>query len=105
MLNNIEYMRLWLKGLPDSLCWDDVISALETAHGEKGGRHARSSMESMLSGADDDMLNKIGVAITHIGQRVRCDLQCVIRDLKQGRRRRLREPCLKILFPITVIIL
>ena len=27
------------------------------------------------------------------------------RDLKQGRRRRLRERCLKILFPVTVIIL
>ena len=29
----------------------------------------------------------------------------VIRDLKQGRRRRLRERCLKILFFVTVIIL
>ena len=27
------------------------------------------------------------------------------RDLEQGRRRRLRELCLKILFPVTVIIL
>ncbi|XP_068717844.1 BAI1-associated protein 3-like [Montipora capricornis] len=84
MLNNIEYMRLWLKGLPDSLCWDDVISALETAHGEKGGRHARSSMESMLSGADDDMLNKIGAAITHIGQRMGVDIKRLVFQLSNA---------------------
>lgn len=70
MLNDIEYMRLWIKSLPQSLDWEHVINALVSAHGEKGGNHARASMENMLSGADDDMLNKIGVAVTNIGQRV-----------------------------------
>lgn len=70
MLNDIEYMRLWIKGLPQSLGWDDVINALVSTHGQRGGNQARVSMENMLSGADDDMLNKIGVAVTHIGQRV-----------------------------------
>ena len=32
-------------------------------------------------------------------------IRSIIRDLKQGRRRRLRERCLKILFAVTVIIL
>lgn len=70
-LNNIEYMRLWLSKLPEKLGWEDVINALITAHGERGGKHARSALENMLCSADDDMLNKVADAIEHIGQRVR----------------------------------
>lgn len=73
-LNDIEYMRLWLKTLPESLGWEDVINALVVAHGERGGKHARTALENMLSSSDEDMLNKIAAAIEHIGQQVCCDL-------------------------------
>ena len=63
-------MRLWLSKLPENLGWEDVINAMITAHGERGGKHARSALENMLCSADDDMLNKIADAIEHIGQRV-----------------------------------
>ena len=69
-LNDIEYMRLWLKKLPESLGWEDVISAMMVAHGERGGKHARTALENMLSSSDEDMLNKVAVAIEHIGQQV-----------------------------------
>ena len=72
-LNDIEYMRLWLKKLPESLAWEDVINAMMVAHGERGGKHARTALENMLSSSDEDMLNKVAVAIEHIGQQVCCD--------------------------------
>ena len=70
-LNDLEYMRLWLAELPESLGWDDVVNAMAKAHGERGGQHARSSMENMLSSADEDMMNKTARAIEHIGSQVR----------------------------------
>ena len=72
-LNDIEYMRLWLAKLPESLDWEAVIDAMMVAHGERGGKHARTALENMLSSSDEDMLNKIADAIQHIGQRVCCD--------------------------------
>ena len=57
-LNDLEYMRLWLAELPVSLDWDDVVNAMERAHGTRGGQHARSAMESVLNSADEDMMNK-----------------------------------------------
>lgn len=84
MLNDIEYMRLWIKSLPQSLDWEHVINALVSAHGEKGGNHARASMENMLSGADDDMLNKIGVAVTNIGQRMGVDIKRLVFQLSNA---------------------
>ena len=69
-LNDIEYMRLWLSKLPENLGWEDVINAMMEAHGERGGKHARTALENMLSSSDEDMLNKIADAIEHIGQRV-----------------------------------
>lgn len=74
-LNNIEYMRLWLSKLPEMLGWEDVINALTTAHGERGGKHARSALENMLCSADDDMLNKVADAIEHIGHRMGVDIK------------------------------
>ena len=63
-------MRLWLSKLPENLGWEDVINAMMAAHGERGGKHARTALENMLSSSDEDMLNKIADAIEHIGQRV-----------------------------------
>lgn len=65
-------MRLWLAKLPVRLGWEDVINAMSTAHGDRGGKHARIAMEKMLSSADEDMLNRIGSVIQHIGEQVRC---------------------------------
>lgn len=69
-LNDLEYMRLWLADLPVSLDWDDVVNAMERAHGTRGGQHARTSMEGVLNSADEDMMNKIAKAIEHIGNQV-----------------------------------
>ena len=69
-LNDLEYMRLWLAELPKSLDWDDVVSAMEKAHGARGGQHARSSMESVLNSADEDMMNKTAKAIQYIVNQV-----------------------------------
>lgn len=74
-LNNIEYMRLWLSKLPENLGWEDVINAMIAAHGERGGKHARTALENMLSSSDEDMLNKIADAIEHIGQRMGVDIK------------------------------
>ena len=81
-LNDIEYMRLWLAKLPESLGWEDVINAMMVAHGERGGKHARTALENMLSSSDEDMLNKIADAIEHIGQRVCPDF---LYDKRAGR--------------------
>lgn len=80
-LNDIEYMRLWLKTLPESLGWEDVINALVVAHGERGGKHARTALENMLSSSDEDMLNKIAAAIEHIGQQMGVDIKRFIFQL------------------------
>ena len=56
--------------MPENLDWEDVINAMMAAHGERGGKHARTTLENMLSSSDEDMLNKIADAIEHIGQRV-----------------------------------
>lgn len=56
--------------LPENLGWGGVINAMMAAHGERGGKHARTALENMLSSSDEDMLNKIANAIEHIGQRV-----------------------------------
>ncbi|XP_078347490.1 BAI1-associated protein 3-like isoform X1 [Oculina patagonica] len=74
-LNDIEYMRLWLSKLPENLGWEDVINAMMAAHGERGGKHARTALENMLSSSDEDMLNKIADAIEHIGQRMGVDIK------------------------------
>ena len=75
-LNDIEYMRLWLSKLPENLGWEDIINAMMAAHGERGGKHARTALENMLSSSDEDMLNKIADAIEHIGQRVCFTIAC-----------------------------
>ncbi|KAJ7390160.1 BAI1-associated protein [Desmophyllum pertusum] len=74
-LNDIEYMRLWLSKLPENLGWEDVISAMMDAHGERGGKHARTALENMLSSSDEDMLNKIADAVEHIGQKMGVDIK------------------------------
>ena len=63
-------MRLWLSKLPEALGWEDVINAMMSAHGERGGQHARTALENMLCSSDEDMLNKIADAVEHIGQEV-----------------------------------
>ena len=77
-MNDIEYMRLWLARLPESLGWEDVINAMTVAHGERGGKHAQTALENMLSSSDEDMLNKIADAIEHIGQQVCYDVVYVL---------------------------
>ena len=69
-LNDIEYMRLWLAKLPERMGWEEVINAMMVAHGERGGNHARTALENVLSSSDEDMLNKVAAAVEHIGQRV-----------------------------------
>ena len=63
-------MRLWLAKLPERMGWEEVINAMMIAHGERGGNHARTALENMLSSSDEDMLNKVAAAVEHIGQRV-----------------------------------
>ena len=70
-----------MAGLPESLGWKDVIDAMATAHGERGGKHARAALESNLSSADEDMANKIANAIEHIGQQVGHSVVVIIHDL------------------------
>ncbi|CAH3143387.1 unnamed protein product [Porites evermanni] len=74
-LNDIEYMRLWLAKLPERMGWEEVINAMMVAHGERGGNHARTALENMLSSSDEDMLNKVAAAVEHIGQRMGVDIK------------------------------
>jgi hypothetical protein len=49
---------------------DHVVVAMTKVHGEKSGKHVQTSMDTVLSSADEDMLNKIAKIIEHIGQKV-----------------------------------
>uniref|UniRef100_A0A6P8IKU0 BAI1-associated protein 3-like isoform X2 n=1 Tax=Actinia tenebrosa TaxID=6105 RepID=A0A6P8IKU0_ACTTE len=74
-LNDIEYIRLWLERLPTILGIDQVVSAMTRAHGENSGKHAKTSIDTVISSADEDMLNKIAKIIGHIGQKMAVDIK------------------------------
>lgn len=67
MLNNIEYMRLWLLKLLENLGWEDVINVMIVVYGERGGKYVCIVFENMLFSLDEDMFNKIVDVIEYIG--------------------------------------
>ncbi|KAK3709664.1 hypothetical protein QZH41_010991, partial [Actinostola sp. cb2023] len=78
-LNDIEHIRVWLSELPAMMNMDSVVEAMTKVHGEKGGQHVQSSISTVVSSADEDMLNKIGTVIEHICHMMAVDVKkCVI---------------------------
>ena len=59
-INNIEQVRRYLSSLPEQLDYDRVMDGVLMEHGSVGEEQCRQTIHTMLSSADEDMLNVMG---------------------------------------------
>ena len=69
-LNDIDYVRMALKPLPEALAWDTIASNLEAENGPEAAKQSKEALHRFLLSADEDMRNQIALIVEKIGERV-----------------------------------
>ncbi|XP_071479475.1 protein unc-13 homolog D-like [Diadema antillarum] len=74
-INNIEQVRKYLSNLPAQLDFERVLDGVLIEYGSVGSEQCSQTLHTMLSSADEDMLNVVGRVVKHVGQKMAPDLQ------------------------------
>lgn len=69
-LNNTEYVRIYLSGLPRELDWRAVEQAMEESCGTDGKEQVNKALNGQLYNADLDMQREAKRLITHLTDKV-----------------------------------
>ena len=74
-INNIEQVRRYLSSLPQQLDYERVLDGVLIEHGSVGVEQCKQTIHTMLSSADEDMLNVIAKVVKRVGFKMAPDLQ------------------------------
>ncbi|XP_022095596.1 protein unc-13 homolog D-like isoform X2 [Acanthaster planci] len=80
-INNIEQVRRSLAIMPKSLGWQRIQVSMETEYGEMAGRQCQDTLHTMMTSADEDMVNVIEHVVQRVGERMRPDFRRFLRAL------------------------
>ncbi|XP_062846398.1 BAI1-associated protein 3 [Trichomycterus rosablanca] len=80
-LNNTEYVRIYLSGLPRELDWRAVEQAMEESCGTEGKEQVNKALNGQLYNADLDMQREAKRLITHLTDKMLPELKRYIQHI------------------------
>ncbi len=69
-MNNLEHVLHFLDSIPETLNYEALLTEMQKEHGEERVRSLGSTLESVITCAQDDMRLKLDRIIVKTGERV-----------------------------------